>query len=90
MELGDLEFKAEDFKELETYRGNARPTIETAGAVLANFCNALLRDRLARAPQLTGFVGDDGEPVHEWEPENEDSEDDSHSGRLVCIQPRRQ
>lgn len=77
MNLGELEFKAEDFPECDQ--------VDTDGD-LSRSCairaNERLRERLEKAKEVTGYMHSDGYFILDSSPQN----GDTHSARLVCIE----
>ena len=80
MNLGDLEFKAEDFAQLLYY---LREECETPTATqLAELTNRLLRERLENALLLRH--SNNKTEANGWYIGEKST--DTHSGRLVCIE----
>lgn len=77
MNLGDLEFKAEDFE------GMQYAATDLLTAVFALRVNDILREKLAKAPEVFGNILMRKEKaVFSLEERNSDT----HSGLLVCIE----
>lgn len=79
MNLGDLEFKAEDF-----YGDGIPPTAEQ----IAKRANQLLAEKLEKAPLVEGFTHPDGYILMDRPGDMRLPAGDSkpHTARLVCIE----
>lgn len=89
MNLGDLEFKSEDFEEVIKVEGFGRSITKGLSERIMHSANRILREKLSKAPEVFGTYREGclssvwrvGTPFGGWSQTL-----DAHRARLVCIE----
>jgi hypothetical protein len=92
MNLGDLQFKAEDFATAWCEPDTSSTEMDVVlAAACARVANRLLRERLGKAPEVFGkghddFSKHDRWAVSQWVNIHDGMPKSTHHARLVCIE----